>query len=404
MTTLKIAQRSWRMIFAAAALSGAAACVSAPTINTVAAAPAAQSSTIDASDPGALLQPYWEDLEKRKISLPYMGNGPRLDTTQALTRIAFGSCNHQGRPQDMWPVIGAMNPQLFMAIGDNVYGDFGWQGEAHLGSFISAYRQQAAHPEFAALRAKTPIMATWDDHDFGPNDSGGEFAFKNWSERIFETFWDASNDARARPGIYDSVMAGPEGQRVQIILLDTRYFRSPLKSQGFVEPRPPLGPYLPDSDPSKTLLGDAQWQWLKAELAKPADLRLIVSSIQVLAEAQNYEKWGNLPLEREKLYRLLKARNGGAMAVLSGDRHSASFYRHTPAALGEELVEMTSSSLNLAFVPARANDEEIDPNRIGPLYLQENFGTLDVDWDAKKLTMDLRDQSGGVFASQVMGF
>lgn len=404
MTTPKIAQRSWRMIFAAAALSGAAACVSAPSSEAVAAtaaAPVSTPATTDVTDPGTLLKPYWDSLTD---ALPNMGKGPSLDTSRPLTRIAFGSCNHQGRPQDMWPVIGAMNPQLFMAIGDNVYGDFGWQGEADLGSFVNAYRQQAAHPEFAALRAKTPILATWDDHDFGPNDSGGGFGFKQRSEQIFEAFWDASDTAKSRPGIYDSVIAGPEGQRVQIILLDTRFFRSALKSQGFVEPRPPLGPYLPDDDPSKTLLGDAQWQWLEGELAKPADLRLIVSSIQVLAEAQNFEKWGNLPREREKLYGMLKARNGGAFAVLSGDRHSASFYRHTPAALGEEVVEMTSSSLNLAFVPERASDEEKDPHRIGPLYVQENFGTLDIDWEGKTLTMKLRDQSGAAFATQVMSF
>lgn len=404
MTPTKIAQRSWRMIFAAAALSGAAACVSASDNSLVVAAPAAAATTTSSTsstDPGELLKPYWDSLN---VSLPNMGAGPSLDTTQALTRIAFGSCNHQGRPQDMWPVIGAANPQLFMAIGDNVYGDFGWQGEADLGSFVNAYRQQAAHPEFAALRAQMPIMATWDDHDFGPNDSGGAFDFKVRSEQIFEAFWDASDAAKSRPGIYDSVMTGPEGQRVQIILLDTRFFRSPLKSQGFVDPRPPLGPYLADNDPSKTLLGDAQWQWLQGELAKPADLRLVVSSIQVLAEAQSYEKWGNLPREREKLYSMLKARNGGGLAVLSGDRHSASFYRHTPAALGEELVEMTSSSMNLAFVPARASDEEKDPNRIGPLYVQENFGTLDIDWSARKLTMELRDQSGAAFASQEMTF
>lgn len=391
-----IIDKNLRMIFAAAALSGAAACASNAS-NDMA---GVQAST-NALGSERFLPNNWQEL---RASLPHMGPGPSLDTSLPLSRIAFGSCNHQGAPQDMWPVISTQKPQLFLAVGDNVYGDFGWQGEADLGSFISAYRRQAGHPEFAAFRAQTPILATWDDHDFGPNDSGGSFGFKTWSEQIFETFWGASPAARSRPGVYDSVIAGPKGQRVQIILLDTRFFRSPLKSRGYVQPRPPLGPYLPDHDPSKTLLGDAQWEWLENELAKPADLRLIVSSIQVLAQVQNFEKWGNLPLEREKLYGLLRNREGGGLVVLSGDRHSASFYRHTPAALGEELVEMTSSSLNLAFVPEHASQSEKDPHRIGPLYVQENFGTIEIDWQTRTLEMKLRDQSGAAIARERHGF
>ena len=327
-----------------------------------------------------------------------------LDTAKPLTRLAFASCNRQDSPQHMWPLIGATRPQLFMMIGDNVYGDRGWAGDPELASFSNAYAMLGAEPGFTALRHDVPILATWDDHDYGPNDAGGEFPYKLRSEDLFEAFWNSSAAVRSRPGIYDSVTVGPAGQRVQIIVLDTRFFRSPLTKGPQTEERPPLGPYVPDSDPAKTMLGAEQWQWLEGELAKPADLRLIVSSIQVLADAQNFEKWGNLPLERERLYRMLKARNGGGIALLTGDRHSGSFYRATPPALGEEVVEITSSSLNAAFVSEGASEREADASRIGPLYLVENFATLDIDWRARALKMDLRDNTGAVIAGETMRF
>ena len=41
----------------------------------------------------------------------------------ALTRIAFGSCANQDKPQPIWETIARAEPDLFLFIGDNVYGD-----------------------------------------------------------------------------------------------------------------------------------------------------------------------------------------------------------------------------------------------------------------------------------------
>ena len=40
-----------------------------------------------------------------------------------LTRIAFGSCAHQNKPQPIWDAVLAWRPELFIFTGDNVYGD-----------------------------------------------------------------------------------------------------------------------------------------------------------------------------------------------------------------------------------------------------------------------------------------
>lgn len=384
---------------AAMALAGCSNTVNYYGEPEVAAAPMSVASEASAPE---LLRPYYARLA-REMDIPAMSS-PRVDPATTLTRIAIGSCNHHGRSQDIWPVISGMNPQLFLAIGDNIYGDTGYQGEADLGSFIKAYRQQASHPEFKAFRAATPVLATWDDHDFGPNDSGGAFFGKEWSETLFEAFWDVPQEARDHRGVHHAMTSGPDGQRVQIIMLDTRFFRSDLLSQPYQEQRPPLGGYLPNTSADAELLGAGQWQWLQDTLAEPADLRILVSSIQVLTDAHNFEKWGNMPREREKLYRMLSAREDSGLVLVSGDRHSGAIYREAPAALGENVWELTTSSLNLAFVRDDASEREPDPKRTTGMITPENFGLIDIDWGKRELVLRVLSDTGEDFASQRVSF
>ena len=349
--------------------------------------------------PDELLAPYYAKL-RQSIALPRAGDGPALDTAQTLTRIAFGSCNHQSASQHMWDQVLSSNPQLFMMIGDNVYGDNAWDGDAELTSLRVSYEEQAAHPEWQRIRKAVPMLATWDDHDFGLNDKGASFPMRRWAETMFEEFWGSSAAVRQRDGIYDSVMVGPEGERVQIILLDTRFFRSDLKRYPWQKDRRPLGNYAPDTSPEATVLGAAQWEWLKAELAKPADVRIVVSSIQVITEAHDYESWENFPLERTKLLDMLAGREDSGLVILSGDRHSGGIYKASHK--GEEMWELTSSSLNLAFggnVEA-STAREPDPLRVSKFYSIENYGLVDLDWSKSEVTITLRGNDSAVLTQQ----
>ncbi len=373
----------------------------APLLAQAASAPAAASPA--AADDA--LAPYYAQLRQR-VTMPVAGANPPLSPATTLTRIAFGSCNHHLAPQHMWGQIAAQSPQAFLLIGDNVYGDTNWDADAELGSLRSAYATQAGHPEFAQFRAKVPMMVTWDDHDFGLNDAGGKFAFKRWAEDLFETFWGSSDEVRARPGVYDSRIVGPEGRRVQFIILDTRYFRSDLKRAAWSKDRPPLGIYIPNDDPAATVLGDAQWRWLEQELAKPADLRIVVSSTQILTQAHQFEGWTNFPLERARLLKMLEGRAASGLVMLSGDRHSGAIYKEAAPSGKGEMWEFTSSSLNLAFSSdvERSTQREPDPRRVTKFFSIENYGLVDIDWQAKKLTMSLMDNTSQTLAQQSFGW
>ena len=314
-----------------------------------------------------------------------------------LSRVAFGSCAKQTLPQPIWEPILAYRPDLFIFAGDNVYGDFHSPDAADL---RRAY-EEAKHIEgYAKLRETVPHLAVWDDHDYGVNDGGAAFAHKALAKDLFFDFWKvpAGDVRRTRGGIYDSRIIGPAGKRVQVILLDVRWFRSPLK---ITDKRGAPGKqrYLPDPDPAKTMLGAEQWAWLAAELRKPAELRLIVSSTQVLAEGHGWERWGNMPLERQKLVDTVRESGAKGVVFLSGDRHIGALYRETPEAL-YPLYEVTSSGLNMVYWAAK----EPGPNRLGPLFAAANFGVVEIDWPARKILLALRDESGDTRRAVDVGF
>lgn len=328
--------------------------------------------------------------------LPIAPPGAALDPSAAVSRIAFGSCNHQDRQQSIWQSIAAQHPDLFLMIGDNVYGDIRATGAADIPTLRAAYARLAEREEFRRFRASVPMLATWDDHDFGHNDGGASFAFKPYAERIFEHFWGSDDAVRSRPGVYHQVVLGPPGRRVQIILLDTRYFRSDLTALPYREKAPPLGWYVPNADPGATLLGERQWRWLEQALDRPAEIRLIVSSIQILSNAHGFEKWGNFPGELARLTRLLERKGIDNALLLSGDRHRGAIYR---SATRPSVYEMTSSSLNYSFARPGEKWIEPDPLRLGEMISAENFGMIEIDWAKGSVRFVLRGNDGATLAS-----
>jgi len=325
-----------------------------------------------------------------------MTRAPMPAAETVLTRLAFGSCADEELPQPIWRAIAADSPELFLFMGDNVYVDIEdgeWVESPDATTFEAAYDKLSRVAPFADFYADTPVLATWDDHDYGVNDAGVEFPLKHEAKRFMLDFFGVADTApvRERPGVYRSRIFGPPGRRMQIILLDTRWFRSPLVPTD-ERGAPGKERYLPDADPSKTMLGDAQWDWLEHELAKPAELRLIVSSVQVLADGHGWERWGNLPAERARLYRLVEESEAKGVVILSGDRHRGALYRRHGVA-GYPVYEITASSLNRPSHADQAMDE-YGPHQLTAMYAPENFGLLTVDWETGTLDLALKGIDG----------
>jgi alkaline phosphatase D len=320
--------------------------------------------------------------------VPDAANTANAAGAGALQRIAFGSCIDQAKPQPLWPAVLEARPDLFIFAGDNVYASpRPWR----LDALQAAYAQLAADPGFDRLRRTVPLLATWDDHDYGVNDGGAAFKHKQASKEEFLRFWGAGPDdpRHSHGGVYASHSFGPPGRRLQVILLDTRWFRSDLKP---TDQHGAAGKerYVPDDDATKTMLGEAQWGWLEERLREEAQLRLIVSSIQVLAEGHGWERWGNLPLQRQRLFDLIQRTQAHGVVFLSGDRHLGALYRE-PGQAPYPLYELTSSGMTHT---TRANASEDGPNRLGGVVSSLHFGMVEVDWPGRRLRLTLRGRDG----------
>ncbi|MEL6181267.1 MAG: alkaline phosphatase D family protein, partial [Myxococcota bacterium] len=144
-------------------------------------------------------------------------------------------------------------------------------------------------------------------------------------------------------------------------------------------------------------LGEAQWEWLEDELRKPADVRLLVSTVQVIADGHGWERWGLLPRERKRLYDTIARTQAAGVVLLSGDRHQGALYSYTPEG-GYPLYELTSSSLNLSFGGA----DEAGPHRIGAMFAPENYGLIEFDWETRTIALRLHDLKGAKVIEQMI--
>lgn len=315
---------------------------------------------------------------------------------KALSMILVGSCNDEENPSPILSTMADTGADLFLMIGDNVYGDRDGRAyrnnEADLGELRESFADLAVDPGFLALREAMPTMVAWDDHDYGANDAGREFPFKGFAERIHETFWHLDDENVATwPGTYYARSFGPEGQRVQVIMLDTRYFRGPLT------PTDEWGAegkerYIPSpAGAEQDMLGEAQWAWLEDQLEQPADVRLIASSIQVLTtDGHGFEHWNNLPAERERLFGLIEETEANGVVFVSGDRHASFLYKDGDA-ISYPVHEITSSSLNASF---RDETPEQDSAQLGSGYSRTNFGSITINWADRQIDLAIHSETG----------
>jgi alkaline phosphatase D len=236
------------------------------------------------------------------------------------TRIAFSSCT--GRfgylTAAIWAEMSARTRfDLLLMLGDNHYAD----------STAAAPQRQAYYDHrrtlgYAEITQRVPTYAIWDDHDFGPNDSGAAAEGKEISLRTFQQFWaNPSYGQSDDPGIYFKFSRGD----IDFFMLDSRYHRSPNRMV---------------DDGTKTMLGARQLAWLKREiLASKGKVKFIACG----SEWEPYghqDSWTSFPRERDEIFAFLREHDVQGVILLSGDRHFTGAYQ-----IGGRFIEVTSGPL-----------------------------------------------------------
>ena len=297
--------------------------------------------------------------------------------------IAFGSCNRQNTENILWEEIIKNKPNLWIWGGDNIYAD-----THNMNKLKNDYATLKNQKGYLSLINNIPVMATWDDHDYGKNISGIESPTKKEVQRIFLDFLnvDITSQRRKREGIYHSKNFKTKEGSIKVIILDTRYFRTALTKSTKNSKR-----FMPNVFGNGTILGATQWKWLKSELENSAaDFNIIVSSIQVLAAEHGFETWGNFPHEVEKLKKLIVKSNAKGVLLLSGDRHISEFSKTTVENLSFPLIDFTSSGLTHAY---RGFTNEKNKYRVKDVVYNISFGILKFDFKTHKVTMQMRGKN-----------
>ena len=298
-----------------------------------------------------------------------------ISFAEIVYKLGIGSCVDQDYPTPAWASLEKESINSFFFLGDNIYGDV---PSGRLDNVILSYEK--LNDQMPSWLKNTEKLVIWDDHDYGLNDAGANYIYKAESQQIYNDAWniDQNDPRRSREGIYFSELKDIAGKKILIVGLDTRYFRSNLIKIG--------NSYKPHKNSNTTILGPIQWQWLEKELSREHDILILASSIQVLATEHRFEKWSNIPHERDKLLALLNNLSSKVL-IISGDRHRSGFYKL------DNIYEFTSSSLNRGIFSSYESDSLL----LGKTYTQNNYGI--VQFHENSLNLFIKDENMNILES-----
>jgi alkaline phosphatase D len=288
-----------------------------------------------------------------------------------ITRIALIGCHKQNEPAPALEYFAdVLKPDFAIWLGDNVYADTDTD-PMHILRQLEILEQKEG---FQRLRATVPFFVTWDDHDYGLNNAGAEYIFKEESKHIFRKFWKLENEIpENHDGIYyASIETLPNGKTIQFLMVDGRFNNER---------------YLPDVKKKEAdILGENQWRWLENELKKPADVRLFVTGQQVLLNKMNrWEAWSKVGRSQERLDDLLARLNVNNLVFLTGDQHTAEVLKSLKK-MKYKTFEIMACGINQTERPGRA------PNRVaGPDKTLHSAPILEIHWDEQNPFIEIKN-------------
>jgi alkaline phosphatase D len=293
-------------------------------------------------------------------------------------RIAFGSCCRiQFDPdQRIWNAVRGLDPDMFFWLGDNIYAD-----SDQPAALTDLYARGRTVERLEPLLRSTPQLATWDDHDFGYNDSDGHSPFKAQSLQVFKNFWANPTFGEAdNPGVYFKQHYGG----VDFFVLDGRYHRDRTDKT---------------DDANKTMLGAAQKAWLKRELKAsrtPFKVLAIGGGWSTAENEKGGDSWGVFLTERNEIFDFIRDHGISGVVCISGDSHMGELNCIPRSGEGGyDIYDFCSSPL--AQMPAAKNTRQAPEVRVRDTWTRSvNVGLMrfDMTGDTPTLTYTLHDIMG----------
>ena len=301
-------------------------------------------------------------------------------------KFIIGSCSYINEPKfdrpgkpygsnfEIFNSINKKNPDFMLWLGDNTYlREPDWNSRT---GFIKRYSHTRAFPELQPLLASTHHYATWDDHDYGPNNSDGSFWLKETASEIFKLFWGNPNyDVTGKGGITGFF----QWSDLDFFLLDNRYHRTANNNL----------------TGNRQMLGKDQIDWLINALSfSQASFKFVAVGGQVISNGAVYENYATYPEERKYLLDKIREAKIEGVIFLDGDRHHTILSKMQETKNVYPLYDLTCSSLTAGV---NNDNEPYNSFKLEETFVNvNNFGMLNVTGPTndRELTIQIFDKDG----------
>lgn len=301
-----------------------------------------------------------------------------LDTNKKNPRVAVASCMNdffKSACSQMWGSLANQSPDVVFLVGDTCYADNDSDGTP-LG-FWNRYCETRTKIGFFRHKNLTPVLAVWDDHDFGGNNADSSFGAKHYTLELFSNFWLYPSEGKYKRGVGVSQVLNIFGYK--FCLMDGRFYRT-----------------------ETTQWGEAQKDQLFSELTSDNTPAFLMNGSQFFGgylkkDAYEYKQAKDLSLICQQLSRI-----NAPVCFVSGDVHFSEVMQIEAKVLGYKTFEVTSSAMH-SFTYLGNHRRKKNPRRIDATS-KHNFTILQLDnTSAKfKFTSTAFDEDGDKHIHQAL--
>ena len=308
--------------------------------------------------------------------------------------FVFSACvRDKYSPHRVFEAISDQSPTFVALLGDQMYADY--DGDINTGPAASVLAALRAKYDrnfddyFQTMSSQTPIVAIWDDHDYGQDNTDSTYRYKAETRKVFRESFPTYPFQVEDGGLYYQFTVAD----VDIFVLDTRWYRSPMQD---------------GDDEGKTMLGEEQLLWLMNGLKQSAaPFKMIFSSVSfndyggdTSSGRRGFDSWMGYKFERSKFLSFIEENQIQGVLVFSGDQHYPSAHilnwqaplnsiSQTDTSIVYSLSDLGSAVFDFSASPLnykRATGHPLIPeNQVNPAFSFEIFRP---DWAMPRETAE----------------
>jgi alkaline phosphatase D len=308
----------------------------------------------------------------------------------SMLKMAFASCQHwEAGFYTAYKHMLEETPDLVFHLGDYIYEGPAKEGQIRkhnsdeimtLADYRNRHAQYKSDPFLQAMHRNAPWVVTWDDHEFDNNCAGDccehqdvvAADFLNRRAAAYQAYYEHMPLRVAcvpkGPGmkLYRSVR---HGGLVDFHVLDTRQYRTDQPNgDGLKCPGPE------SLNPSATMLGAVQREWLLGELGKSRATWNVLAQQVMMARVDRFkgeeercsmDHWPGYEVERQAVLNAFRDLKVSNPVVLTGDIHTH-WANELPCVPGQPDSPVAGCEFVCTSITSKGNGKEV-PNYLADL-------------------------------------